>query len=326
MDKQVLQWRDKNSLISYPLEENSVIPTSYILDACFFLPPPVFLVGIEKVTQGVILSILSGNRLIKFYYKGVIPYAYTDYGKICVGNIDKSIADCSVKFLESVCSNDYNLSLMSLKGDITISTNGQIDEPLELSLNETAEFTYDCISSINGQSYEHFVLGRDDCTEINMYPGQAIVTDICKPPCYGCNERLTTGDMDTLMESLEARATELEAGHHTNLKPHSKTIDFSYASLDETDIVDTYENFIIKGVYIVITEVFNSGVLLEIGTDALHSKYVSTPDMDLTKLDTLEYMPYNKIEDDETVKLFLSGEPRTSGRGYLIFEYFEKTV
>lgn len=326
MDKQVLQWREKNSLIAYPLEENDSVPNSFILDACFFLPPPVYLESIEKVPQGIIITILSEERLIRFYYKGVIPYAYTDYGKICLGNVDRSIIDCHVKFLETVCSNDYNLSLMSLKGDIDITTNGQIDAPLDLTLNETTEFKYECISSINGQSYEHFVLGRDDCTEINMYPGQALIMDICKPPCYGCNERLTTGDMNILMESLETRVTELEAGHHTNLKSHSKTIDFSYESPDETNIIDVYENFIIRSINIVITEAFNSGVLLEIGIDSLHNKYVSTSDMDLTRLDTLEYMPYSKVEDDETVKLFLSGSARTAGRGYLVFEYFEKTV
>jgi len=104
---------------------------------------------------------------------------------------------------------------MGYYDDMTVM--GQIvgspeDAEIEISLDETPEFTYDCIQTINNQYplNGHMVISGDECTQILMQPGQLIINDMCLPPCWQCNERLTEGDVHLIMESLEARVSVLE--------------------------------------------------------------------------------------------------------------------
>jgi hypothetical protein len=71
-----------------------------------------------------------------------------------------------------------------------------------LSLDKIDTFTP---PTVNGNPIVggNLVITTDNCTEVTVTKGNVIVNDICLPRCYGCNERLTTGDIHLRLDALE---------------------------------------------------------------------------------------------------------------------------
>ena len=213
MDKQILEYRNENMYTSYPFENGNII--EYITDACLFLDYPVKLTSIER---GKRFRKIVINNLITFYYYFEDIFTATEYGKICVNKpsleamqIGQKI-EYNINFLSTVCHGNFSLRLMNSHDSVKLECNAleiQNGNTIALSLPETKDIHCDCITSINGQPFQG-VLGGDACTEANYYKGSVVLNDICKPPCYGCNERLTEGDVHKFMLCLEGKVDEIE--------------------------------------------------------------------------------------------------------------------
>jgi len=220
MSKLIEGWRNKNSNISYPLKEISTFSTDILLDACFFLDPPVTLTKIVRDVDYILFFINDG---IYWQYPVSEPYPdyiYNDYGKLVVQNIDQFLSwpigneeSYSAEFLESVCYGDHTLSIMDLTGDVILSAEIEREgQNLVLYLPETTTFVYGGISHINEELIINgsLQITGDACTQVIMRDGLVAIDDVCLPPCYDCNGRLTTGDVHLLMTELEAKVDALE--------------------------------------------------------------------------------------------------------------------
>lgn len=315
MDKQILEWRNENSYRDYPLEHNDKIEKDIILDACFYLNSPVYLTRIEPQVKGYKITI---NENITFYYTSG-KYAFNDFGKICLGSIDKIKTTTefeNLKFLDSVCYGNFYFSIMGLQGDVVLDGDIEVTEnDIGISVKEQPTISHQCIKSINGIETDHFVLGRDACTEINMYPNGAVIHDICKPPCYNCNERLTTGDVSQVMTGLENRVAELEEHHqHGGYKYDTVVITTTPTSSTEITIKKFVAGTLIKKITL-LSDFIHDGTIF-VGTSdnptlILNEDYI-------TSIHDIYYV----CESEITLKVFLS-HPKN---GKIIVETLGKVV
>ena len=221
MSKVAMGWRNKNSTTAYPLKNNSDLPHSLIVDACVFLEPPVALTKID-ITPDYYRFFINDGIYWRYPLAGDPPdFLYNDYGKIVLDDLsffDNKpsgwSADISVEFVETVCYPPVFINLMGLGGDISLAkVELDIDgEDITLYLPESTSFNYGGISHINNELVVNgnLQLIGDACTQITMRDGLVVIDDICLPPCFDCNDRLTTGDVHLLMTELEDRVTDLE--------------------------------------------------------------------------------------------------------------------
>lgn len=193
---------------SYPLEPNQF---RFVEDACFWVRPPVVL---YKIVANIVVIRAAGKEYY-FRYNGQPLVINSDAGKIKFRTPPEE-GLYNIPFLESVVYNPVHISLMGSAGPATLY-NERIEcevtgKNIGIKLDYTNEFQCDCIQKINNVpvSREHIVLETDGCTQASAGAGQIILNDICKPPCYECNTRLTTGDVSVYMAELEERVRQLE--------------------------------------------------------------------------------------------------------------------
>ena len=221
----VLEWRNRNASISYPLEENTVLPTFYIVDACFFFVSPAVLYTIA-VKDKIIVTVNEFKFYIPLSIQSEYHTSYNDFGKIIVTKefvqYYSSMGygytqNVNVNFVESICYANNTLSINGLNGEVTVvgGEKSQVefdeDRNIVVSIDEAGDFTDDGIVKINGQEFSssQLVFSGDPCCKVTMSASQLTVEDICKPPCYKCTERLTSGDVFLKMQELEGRIAAL---------------------------------------------------------------------------------------------------------------------
>lgn len=216
------EYRTENLENEYPFKYNDQINNNYIVDAVFWLEPPVIL---KKITRDNNYVNFFVNNGIYWRYNISSPigdYLFNDYGKIILGDISELIEqfpgfveEVNIPFLDSLCYPDKSLSLVGLNGDIVLVSDADIDTTennISLSLPLTDEFNCDCLQSLNNEIVidGNAIIAGDDCTQITGQEGNIYIEDICLPPCYNCNERLTTGDVKQKFDEVDARITALE--------------------------------------------------------------------------------------------------------------------
>ena len=209
-DQEMLEWRNVNAHRSYPLVDNDIVPKDFILDAILFMDGPVTLTRVEY-TGGVVK--IETDKNVYWEALGDQEYIYNDYGKLVLGVIPEGEYIYNVKFLDTVCTRLGGITLLGSHEEVVLDCKNSVsDNTIEISLDETPEFNCDCITTINGQPAlnGHFTLTGDECNQLLPQNGQITINDICLPSCYGCDDRLTVGDVHLYMTELEARATALE--------------------------------------------------------------------------------------------------------------------
>lgn len=180
---------------------DSTFEKNWIVDMVAFISDPVYITSISD-------NILIVNNYLKIILDKSKNIYSDKYVKIMYTNdiFGHELTFTNVRLLNSLCYPSKQIKLQNLSGDIDFNNNN-----LEISLPETPNFTYDCITTINNQNYEDYKIGNDVCTQITPYNGLLYITDKCKPPCYGCNERLAEGgDLYTTYQSLVTRIEALE--------------------------------------------------------------------------------------------------------------------
>lgn len=222
--KENIEWQTENSLRDYPLENNSEFDTEYILDAIIYHDKATLLsIGRSELGSFVEIEVLvDEQQIVKFRTTGEEYYTYTDFGKIVWGRkavefMGKPLGYKEmyhINFIPTVCIPSRKLFLMGEAGKLNligkkIETEGT---EISISLDQTPEIKYTGIFTINGIAPENgnYIMGRDDCTELNGVQGQLVVNDVCLPPCYNCNERMSEGDIKQGIDSIESRLLELE--------------------------------------------------------------------------------------------------------------------
>lgn len=226
MSVQLIEWQDQNRNRCYPLEENKELPNDFILDAVFYISSPVIL---QKIYKNVNLFLVINDEEYIISLSNFKPTVFTESGKLIISNnvinLYKDLPDgysqnYNLKFLDTLCYTQSNLTLMGLAGEVTLisGTKSSVeteDNNITISLEEQTSDVTDSILTINGEPIPngHLVLSGDNCTSIKAAAskGYLFVDDICKPPCYDCNTRLTSGDVFQFLESLKDRVTALEA-------------------------------------------------------------------------------------------------------------------
>lgn len=188
-----MEWRNQNSQRAYPLYENNQIDNGVIVDACFSFNGPLYLTKTEVTRDGN--TIFWINDSMQVTHKPGWPYAFNDFAKIVFQQPPKNKTYTDLKFLETVVHPYKNLTM-----PYTTISNG-----LTIALPYLTEASFNCIQKINGEFYKHFYISRDNCTDVRTYDKRIYVSDICKPPCYDCDTRLTSGDVFQYMTTLEAR-------------------------------------------------------------------------------------------------------------------------
>lgn len=211
-DRTFQEWRVGNSFRAYPLEENSLIPNSLILDACFYLTAPIYITSVKVEGEDVEIVV---NTFFSFKGK-VRTLLKREEGKILLGPWEErlSIPSCQVPFQSCITYPTFDLSVENLSNTDLKVWNELEGYSFQISLPLTPNFECDCVQSLNGvlMPSGHAQLHGDDCTSIMGQVKHLItIDDICLPPCYNCNARISAGgDVHNLYTTLEERVSNLE--------------------------------------------------------------------------------------------------------------------
>lgn len=266
-----MEWHNETSFSDYPFEPNNSIPKDAFLDACFSLNDPVYLTNIKYLGNNKYLIVI--NNHLEFYYSGNLNYAYNDFGKLVIGNFSyfKSSHTFNLKFLDSVSIKRSNLSIFQSQSDTIITPSDTIDSNIYLSLPYTSTFDYDCIQQVNSNSplNGHLTIEHDACMGVTMYPATAYLTDTCKPPCYNCNERLTSGDVHLLMKSLEDRVDDLEESHEHDYKTNTIVLDFNDSTTELVVPIGAILKYIVVDVLTPGTKTVTSTLFTDLALDSI---------------------------------------------------------
>lgn len=228
------EWQTENSQRDYPLENNSEVDRHLILDAVFFIESPITLtkIGVSPLGNFVEIHIVTprGPVIFRNHRDPSIRkyHTFTEFGKIVWG--DFSFFDNqppgfflnynNVPFLESVIYPTRDLQIQSIAGKVNIlqgegsTVVTTVDEnEVFINLDETRDFEFTGISTVNNEepTGQNLIIEGDNCTEVTGVTGLVALNDVCLPPCFQCDERLTTGDVKLSIDQFEANLAALEA-------------------------------------------------------------------------------------------------------------------
>lgn len=256
-----MEWR--NNFRSYPFYDNQEIPNGVITDAYFTFN------GSINLTSSTNTHLIFNNSMTMPLHR---PYAYNDYGKVIIEDYSYFKTPRTYTSLKILDTLIYPYTSVSLNGVDTIKP---MDSTFVLNLPETPNLKCSCIQSINNVQSPHFTLRGDNCLKPSSYSAHLYIIDSCKPPCYNCNERLTSGDVRRFLNDLKDRVSNLEEENPTSYTSSMTEYTFTPSTTNFTIQFD--ENDVLEQIVIHSLEPFDGTKKI-----AINPSLISADDVNLS--------------------------------------------